>query len=95
VLWQERFLQHPNNAVALAEVILAVEDAAASAARFALLAGRPLLPDPLGGYALDLPRGRVRLLPPDAVHALLPETSAAMLPSIVGSRCIPAMPTPQ
>jgi len=96
VLWQERFLQHPNNAVALAEVILAVEDAAASAARFALLAGRPLLPDPLGGYALDLPRGRVCVccrLTRCMLYCRKPAPPCCHPSS--GSRCIPAMPTPQ
>ena len=59
-LWQERFLHHPNHAIALEEVVLVVAEPAATAARLSRLAGRPVVPDPAGGYALDLPRGRVR-----------------------------------
>ena len=62
-LWQERFLHHPNHAVALEEVVLAVAEPAVTAARLSRLAGRPVVPDAACGYALDLPRGRVRMLP--------------------------------
>jgi hypothetical protein len=61
-LWQERFLRHPNNAVALAEVVIAVGEPAETAARFSRLVGCPVVPDPAGGLGLELPRGRVRLL---------------------------------
>ena len=79
MLWQERFQNHPNHAVALEEVILAVTTPADSAARFSRLAGRPVVPDRSGGFALMLPRGRLRLLPPDAVDTVPPS-----VPSIVG-----------
>jgi hypothetical protein len=69
LLWQERFLSHPNHAVALEEVVLAVSVPAESAARFSRLAGRPVVPDPAGGYAMSLPRGVIRLLPADALEA--------------------------
>ena len=62
-LWQERFLRHPNGAVALEAVTLTVPEPAKTAAWFSVLAGRPVVPDPVGGYALVLPRGRVRILP--------------------------------
>lgn len=78
-LWQERFLGHPNHAVALAAVVLAVPAPADSAARFSRLAGRPVVPDRSGGFALILPHGRIRLLPPDAG-----ETASFSVPSIVG-----------
>ncbi len=79
LLWQERFLSHPNHAVAMAEVVLAVPAPAESAARLSRLAGHAVVPDPAGGYALVLPRGRIRLLPPDALEAEPP-----LVPSIVG-----------
>lgn len=63
VLWQDRFLHHPNGAEALTEVIVLSLHPAETAAALSLLAGRPVLPDPLGGYALPLPVGRVRVLP--------------------------------
>ena len=43
--------------------MLVVAEPAATAARLSRLAGRPVVPDAAGGYALDLPRGRVRVLP--------------------------------
>jgi Glyoxalase-like domain len=79
LLWQERFLGHPNHAVALEEVVLAVSVPAESAARFSRLAGRPVVPDPAGGYALVLARGRIRLLPKDVLEAQPPS-----VPAIVG-----------
>jgi hypothetical protein len=79
LLWQERFLCHPNHAVALEEVVLVVAAPAESAARFSRLAGCPVVPDPAGGYALALPRGSIRLLPSRAL-----ETAPPLVPSIVG-----------
>ena len=75
-LWQERFLRHANNAAALDEVVIAVADPAETAARFSRLVGCVVIPDPAGGFALDLAHGRVRLLPPDA--------DAPAVPCIVG-----------
>jgi catechol 2,3-dioxygenase-like lactoylglutathione lyase family enzyme len=83
-IWQARFLDHPNRAVALEEVVLAVADPAEAAARFSRLAGRPVVPDPVGGYALPLPQGRVRLLPPDALGAVFPGVAAPTLPFVAG-----------
>jgi hypothetical protein len=83
-IWQERFLAHPNHAVGLAEVVIAVEHPAESAARFSRLAGRPVVPDPAGGFALPLPRGTVRLLPPDALGVVLPGATIPSLPFIAG-----------
>ena len=83
-LWQERFLRHPNNAMMLAEVVVAVAEAADTAARFSRLVGAPAIPDPAGGFALDLAHGRVRFLPDTVVHAVLPDIDGASLPRIVG-----------
>jgi len=62
-LWQERFLAHANNAVALTEIVLETPEPAWTAAWYSRLAGRAVTPDSDGGYALQLPRGRVRILP--------------------------------
>ena len=83
-IWQERFLSHPNHAQALVEVIVASSAPAESAARFSLLSGRPVAPDPAGGFTLALPRGRVRILPPEALGAVLPDIAAPSLPFIAG-----------
>ncbi len=77
---QERFLSHPNHAIALAEVTIASAAPAETAARFSRLAGLPVTPDPAGGFALALPCGRVRILPPVA----LPGTTIPSLPFIAG-----------
>jgi hypothetical protein len=72
VLWQERFLCHANNAVSLKEVLIFVADPAVTAARFSRLVGCAVVPDPEGGLALDLARGRVRLRTPDADTPVVP-----------------------
>jgi len=83
-LWQERFLFHPNHAVALEEVVLVVTEPAGVAARLSRLAGRPVVPDAAGGFMLDLPRGRVRMLPESALGAVFPEVGVPVLPWIAG-----------
>jgi hypothetical protein len=84
VLWQERFLRHANNAVALVEVIALVSEPAEAAARLSRIAGSPVVPDPAGGFALDLPRGRVRLLTAAALSAVFPDVAVAEPPRVVG-----------
>ena len=83
-IWQERFMTHPNGAVALADVVLAVADPAEAAARFSRLAGQAVVPDPVGGFALDLPRGRVRLVPAAALEKIFPGVVAPVLPYVAG-----------
>jgi hypothetical protein len=83
-LWQERFLHHPNHATALEEVVLVVAEPAVTAALLSRLAGRPVVPDAAGGYMLDLPRGRVRMLPEGALGVAFPEVAAPVLPWIAG-----------
>lgn len=83
-IWQERFMAHPNHAVALEEVLVAVPMPAETAARFARLAGRPAVPDPAGGFAVPLPRGRVRLLSREGLQQALPELQSPSLPFIAG-----------
>jgi hypothetical protein len=63
VLWREPFTRHQNNAVALEHVWIAVAEPAETAARLSRLVGCVVVPDSLGGFALDLSRGRVRLAP--------------------------------
>lgn len=77
LVWQERFLDHANRATALREVIVAAEAPAPFVARLSRAAGRAVVPDPLGGYALRLGApgqggGQVRVLAPEAAAGLLP-----------------------
>lgn len=83
-IWQEQFLSHPNRAAALEAVILAVADPAETAARFSRLSGQPAVPDPIGGFALDLPRGRVRLLAEENLAKIFPGIVAPVLPFVAG-----------
>lgn len=71
-LWQTRFLRHPNNVIALHEVVLSVPEPAVTAAWYSQLTGRPVLPDPAGGFAVALGHGRVRLAPPGSFAAPAP-----------------------
>ena len=62
LLWQHRFLHHANNAVSLLTVELTVAEPLATAARLSRLLGCPAVPDPTQGVALELTRGRLRLI---------------------------------
>jgi hypothetical protein len=83
-LWQERFLRHPNNVTTLSEVVMAVAEPAEAAARFSRLVGCAVIPDPVGGFALELAGGRVRLLRDTVLHSVLPDSAMAGVPCIVG-----------
>lgn len=83
-IWQPRFMAHRNNAVSLDEVVLTVADPAETAARFSRLAGLPVTPDAVAGFVLTLPRGRVRMLPPEALGAIYPGVAAPAVPGIAG-----------
>lgn len=84
LIWQERWMDHANRAVALEAAILVVEDPAESGARLSRLTGGVLEPDPAGGFALPFREGRLRILPPDALESVLPGVSAPTLPFIAG-----------
>ncbi|MBO1080194.1 VOC family protein [Roseomonas haemaphysalidis] len=84
LLWQERWLTHPNRAVALEQAILAVPAPAETAARLSRLTGGVLQPDPAGGFALPLGTGSLRILPPEALDAVLPGVVPPALPFIAG-----------
>lgn len=84
-IWQERFLTHPNGAVALEAVVLAVAQPAETAMRLSRLAGLPVVPDVTGGFRLDLPEGgTARVVPAAALPQVLPGTHIPSLPFIAG-----------
>lgn len=62
LLWQERFLHHANNVVALDELVIAVANPAETAARISRLVGCVVVPDRREGFVLDLPGPRVRMV---------------------------------
>ncbi len=57
-VWQKRWLAHPNSAIGLIDVVIAVADVAEAARRFARFTGRAATPTP-GGAHLRLDRGGV------------------------------------
>ena len=81
-VWQKRWLDHPNGALALIDVVIASADVAEAAARFTRFAGRPARSKQFGQAALALDRGQVQLLGNDAFAALFPETPVPRLPFI-------------
>jgi hypothetical protein len=83
-IWQPRFTQHANGAVGLQEVVLAAPDPAETAARFSRLAGLPVVPDKVAGFAMPMARGQVRILPPEALGQVYPGVTAAAVPCIAG-----------
>nr|WP_282572237.1 VOC family protein [Roseomonas acroporae] len=95
LVWQPRWMDHANGAVALEAAILVADPPAETAARLSRLAGLPLEPDPAGGYALVLPGAagaagpespamptRLRILPPAALAAELPGMAPPPMPAI-------------
>ncbi|MBW8269614.1 VOC family protein [Caldovatus aquaticus] len=97
LLWQERWMDHANRAVALEAAILVAAAPAESAARLSRLAGLPVEPDPAGGFALALPGAagaagprapametRVRILTPEGLARVLPGMAPPALPAMAG-----------
>jgi len=82
LVWQERWLSHPNGAVALRAVFVCVEDLDAAAERYARFTGSRLETRP-GSRILSLQRGRVELYDAPAFGAAF-GIEAPPLPWIAG-----------
>jgi hypothetical protein len=81
MVWQPRWLSHPNGAQALMGVTIAVNNVAEAADRFARLTGRTAHATPTGqNIALD--RGRLDLVSADAFAKWLPQVPIPSLPFI-------------
>jgi len=79
VVWQPRWLKHPNGALALTAVTFVVADVAEAAQRFARFTGRNALPSPFG-QSIALERGRIDLVGADAFARMLPDIAIPSLP---------------
>jgi Glyoxalase-like domain len=79
MVWQPRWLSHPNGALALTSVTIAVGDPEEAAQRFARFTGRKAAPSPLG-QAIELDRGRVHLVTAAAFARQLPEIPIPSVP---------------
>ncbi len=97
LVWQDRWMNHANKVEALEALVLVAANPAETAARFSRLTGLPMVPDPAGGFLLELPgmagaagpnapvlRTSVRMLPPAALDAVLPGVTAPTLPFMAG-----------
>jgi hypothetical protein len=80
-VWQPRWLTHPNGAVALTDVVIAVENVEEAAQRFARFTGCPVIANG-AGRAVALDRGRVQIIDTAAFTGLLPEVAIPSLPFI-------------
>src|SRR5260221_5317810 len=65
MVWQPRWLSHPNGALALTSIMIVVADIEEAARRFARFTDRRATPSPLG-QTIELDRCRVQLVTADA-----------------------------
>lgn len=93
LVWRPEQLRHPNQAASLEEVVIASDTPAVFSAMLSRVAGRPIQPDRLDGYTLNLPAGRVRVLTPGATATLFPGHSVPTLPC-AGLLACPGLPCP-
>jgi hypothetical protein len=81
MVWQPRWLSHPNGALGLASVTIAVGDVNEAGQRFGRLAGRQAEVFP-SGRRIDLDRGRVDLVAAGAFSEMFPQVPIPSLPFI-------------
>jgi hypothetical protein len=80
-VWQRRWLLHPNGALALASVMIAVPDADEAAQRFARFTGRPARASALG-HIIELDRGRIDLVRQEAFTQVINDVYVPTFPFI-------------
>jgi Glyoxalase-like domain len=83
MVWQPRWLDHPNGATALSDLVIAVDDLDEAAERFARFTGRGAATRGQG-RSIRLDRGRVELMTRTELAALLPEVKIPRLPFMAG-----------
>jgi Glyoxalase-like domain len=81
MVWQPRWLSHPNGAFGLANVTIAVSDLDAAARRFARLTGRQARASSFG-QTIELDRGRVDLVTATTFSRMFPQVPIPSLPFI-------------
>jgi hypothetical protein len=81
VVWQPRWLSHPNGALGLISVTIAVSDINEATERFARLTGRQARATYLG-QTIDLDRGRVDLVTAAIFSEIFPQVAIPSLPFI-------------
>jgi hypothetical protein len=81
-VWQKRWLDHPNGALALIDMVIASPDVAEAAARLDRFTGRTLKATEIGRATLTLDRGQVQLVSEAVFKATFPEIAVPRLPFI-------------
>ena len=81
-VWQKRWLDHPNSALGLIDVMIAVADVKEAAQRFTRFTGRAATRRPGGSAFIGLDRGGVYLISRERVTRRLPEVAITKLPFI-------------
>jgi hypothetical protein len=79
-VWQTRWLDHPNGALALLDLVIASADVAEAVQRFERFTGRRARARSFGDAAIALDRGQVHLVSQQTFAALLPEIAIPRLP---------------
>jgi len=82
-VWQKRWLDHPNSALGLIDVVIAVADVEEAAQRFARFTGRAARRTS-GGAVLHLDRGGIYLVNHNRITERVPEVPVTKLPFMVG-----------
>jgi len=82
-VWQPRWLEHPNSAIGLIDLVIAVADVEEAALRFSRFTGRAARRTP-GGAVITLDRGGLYLITHDRATERLPEVAITTLPFIIG-----------
>ncbi len=80
-VWQPRWLSHPNGAIGLTSVVIAVSDLDEAAQRFERLTGRPPRASSLA-QSFDLDRGSVELVTASTFALICPQIPIPSLPFI-------------
>jgi hypothetical protein len=78
-VWQERWLSHPNGALALTDLVIVSADVAEAVARFERFTARAAQTTPVG-RSIPLDRGRIEIMTEAGFAALVPEVEPPRLP---------------
>ena len=81
-VWQPRWLDHPNGALGLLDVVIETADPDEAATRYARFVGRPSKSNAYG-HSIQLNRGRVQLASRQTMRGMLPD-GPALPPPFIG-----------
>jgi Glyoxalase-like domain len=83
MVWQRRWLSHPNGALALVRLVIAVADVDDAARRYARFTGRQARAS-RSGSTIELDRGRLDLVSAEGFVKMLPKITIPSLPFMGG-----------